>query len=79
MADRDWISAHVFYSDGLDRLLTEAVRPLVGELIAARLVRAYFYLRYWDGGPHLRLRVLPARLQTRAALVSLRRTPVPAS
>src|SRR5438132_966834 len=30
MADRDWISAHVFYSDGLDRLLTEAVRPLVG-------------------------------------------------
>ncbi len=61
MADRDWISAHVFYSDGLDRVLTEAVRPLVGELTEGRLVRAYFYLRYWDGGPHLRLRFLPAR------------------
>jgi hypothetical protein len=64
MADRAWISVHVFYSDGLDRLLTEAVRPLVGELIAARQVRAYFYLRYWDGGPHLRLRLLPAHPQT---------------
>jgi thiopeptide-type bacteriocin biosynthesis protein len=64
MADRDWISAHVFYSDGLDRPLTETVRPLVSELIEDRLVRAYFYLRYWDGGPHLRLRLLPARART---------------
>jgi hypothetical protein len=60
MADREWVSAHVFCSDGLDPLLTDAVRPLVGELVAANLVRGCFFLRYWEGGPHLRLRLLPA-------------------
>jgi thiopeptide-type bacteriocin biosynthesis protein len=60
MAEREWISAHVFYSDDLDRLLADAIRPMVGELVTSGLVRGWFFLRYWDGGPHVRLRLLPA-------------------
>jgi thiopeptide-type bacteriocin biosynthesis protein len=55
-----WVSAHLFYSDPLDPLLTNAIRPLVADLSTAGLARGYFFLRYWEGGPHLRLRVLPA-------------------
>ncbi|WP_062357760.1 lantibiotic dehydratase C-terminal domain-containing protein [Herbidospora yilanensis] len=50
-----WISLHVFHRSDTDLLLTTAVHRLVGELELG----GYFFLRYWEGGPHLRLRLLP--------------------
>ncbi len=52
-----WVSAHLYYHDALDDLLRCAVRPLVGELTAGGLIDGFFFIRYWQGGPHLRLRV----------------------
>ncbi len=52
-----WVSAHVFRHDDLDDLLLSQVAPLISELVADGLVLGFFYLRYWDGGPHLRLRM----------------------
>jgi thiopeptide-type bacteriocin biosynthesis protein len=69
MGDRgsagDWVSAHVFHAGPLDGLLTGAVRPLVTELTDGGLVDGYFFLRYWEGGPHLRLRLRPSRWDAR--------------
>jgi thiopeptide-type bacteriocin biosynthesis protein len=59
MHESYWVSAHIFYHEPLDPLLTGLVGPLVDELAAAGLVEDYFFLRYWDGGNHLRLRLLP--------------------
>ncbi|WP_406314593.1 thiopeptide-type bacteriocin biosynthesis protein [Streptosporangium sp. NBC_01639] len=50
-----WISAHLFHAGDLDTLITELVPPLVTELAPSGM----FFLRYWEGGPHLRLRLLP--------------------
>nr|ACS83768.1 dehydratase [Nonomuraea sp. WU8817] len=47
-----WFAAHVHYRGDLDALLREAVAPLVRALAAD-----FFFLRYWDGGSHLRLRL----------------------
>jgi thiopeptide-type bacteriocin biosynthesis protein len=55
-----WLSAHAFYHGDLDALLTGAVAPLVGELAAADAIDGWFFLRYWEGGPHVRLRIRPA-------------------
>jgi hypothetical protein len=55
-----WLSAHLYYHDPLDPLLTGMVAPLVQELAVAGLARRFFFLRYWDGGPHLRLRLWTA-------------------
>jgi hypothetical protein len=63
-----WVSAHIFYQDDLDPLLTHVVAPLIDELRAGRLAQESFYLRYWDGGPHLRLRVLPTADAGRSAV-----------
>ncbi len=52
-----WVSIHAYYHGDLDVLLREAVRPLVAEFRAAGLIDGYFFLRYWDGGPHLRVRL----------------------
>ncbi|MFJ5220799.1 lantibiotic dehydratase C-terminal domain-containing protein [Streptomyces sp. NPDC088354] len=56
-ATLSWTSAHVFRHDDLDTLLTDAVVPLVNRLSKQQLIRGFFYLRYWEGGPHLRVRV----------------------
>ena len=48
----DWVSAHLFYQDDLTTLLVRMIPPLVAELAAD-----FFFLRYWEGGHHLRLRV----------------------
>ncbi|MEV5599497.1 lantibiotic dehydratase C-terminal domain-containing protein [Streptomyces sp. NPDC052496] len=55
----DWVCAHVFQDTGHDTLLTDCVRPLVSGLSADGLLHRYFFLRYWEGGPHVRLRLLP--------------------
>jgi thiopeptide-type bacteriocin biosynthesis protein len=76
MDEHGWISAHLFYHADADLLLTRLVGPLTADLAADRLADRFFFLRYWDGGPHLRLRLAPrpgcgdevrARLRARAA------------
>ncbi|MBP2708182.1 thiopeptide-type bacteriocin biosynthesis protein [Microbispora sp. RL4-1S] len=54
-----WISLHAFHRGGTDRLIAQAVGGLVRSLHADGLLVRYFFLRYWEGGPHLRLRLLP--------------------
>jgi thiopeptide-type bacteriocin biosynthesis protein len=53
-----WVSVHLYYHDALNDLLRCAVRPLVGELATVGLIDGFFFVRYWQGGPHVRLRVL---------------------
>ncbi|MFI6478529.1 lantibiotic dehydratase C-terminal domain-containing protein [Nonomuraea sp. NPDC050663] len=48
-----WLSAHLFHYGDLDALIEAVVEPVV--LRCA--VRGHFFLRYWEGGQHLRLRV----------------------
>ncbi|MFD7029289.1 thiopeptide-type bacteriocin biosynthesis protein [Streptomyces sp. NPDC059917] len=57
----DWVSLHVHHRGDLDLLLARAVTPLVRGLEDAGLLRGWFFLRSGEGGPHLRLRLLPAQ------------------
>jgi len=59
-----WESVHVFRHDDHDDLLLTQVAPLMAELVADGLVLGFFYLRYWDGGPHLRLRMRTSAART---------------
>lgn len=57
MPSHPWVSAHLFYQGDLDRVLVGLIAPLLAELSDRRMVDLAFFLRYWDGGPHIRLRV----------------------
>ncbi|MGW2409285.1 lantibiotic dehydratase C-terminal domain-containing protein [Streptomyces sp. NPDC001739] len=67
----DWVCAHVFYDTDQDALLTRCVGPLVTELEQRALIQRYFFLRYWEGGPHVRLRLLPSRARDRAGVAEV--------
>lgn len=57
----DWVSLHVYHWGDQDLLLSRAVTPLVRGLEEAGLLRGWFFQRSWEGGPHVRLRLLPAQ------------------
>jgi thiopeptide-type bacteriocin biosynthesis protein len=56
---RSWISIHIFYSIDQNPLLVECIGPMMSELCTQGLVQRYFFIRYWENGPHIRLRLLP--------------------
>jgi len=58
MADHStWLGVHLHYRGDLDALLRDAAGPLVRALARDAIATDFFFLRYWDGGSHLRLRL----------------------
>lgn len=56
----NWLSIHLFYHDDLAIPILHWVHPLIAELRARHWLDKYFFIRYWQGGPHIRLRLLPS-------------------
>jgi hypothetical protein len=64
----NWISVHVHHHGDLDAILTRHVAPITRSLIDSERALSYFFIRYWNGGPHLRLRILPNTREDERAL-----------
>lgn len=54
-----WWAVHVFLFDTLESeaCLLEDIMPSVRELLAQGRASDWFFIRYWEGGPHLRIRI----------------------
>ena len=52
-----WISGHLYYHQGLDLVIQGFVRPLVVSLVTGSVIDAFFFIRDYLGGPHVRLRL----------------------
>ncbi|MCG5219189.1 thiopeptide-type bacteriocin biosynthesis protein [Streptosporangium sp. KLBMP 9127] len=57
---RSWISAHVFYDGDLDLVITDLLATVQDRLDHVAAGGGLFFLRHWEGGPHLRIRALVA-------------------
>lgn len=66
-----WISMHIFYAAPPNHLLLEGVAPLVEELRHRELISRSFFIRYWQEGSHIRLRLLPAPGVTPDAIAAI--------
>jgi thiopeptide-type bacteriocin biosynthesis protein len=58
-----WTALHLACHAGaqaLDRLLVDAVAPIVHSERSRGGIASWFFVRYWHGGPHLRLRLAQA-------------------
>lgn len=58
-APRDWLSMHLFLSDPVrtERYLRERLDPAIQRWRAQDALQGWFFIRYWEGGPHLRIRL----------------------
>ena len=61
MPESEWVSAHIFRHQDPDPLLAGPIAGLLAQLTECGAIDSYFFLRYWEGGPHVRLRMRVAR------------------
>lgn len=56
MSESVWLSAHLFYAEPWEDFLIRAVHPFVNDVIDSGTAEQFFFIRYWERGPHIRLR-----------------------
>lgn len=56
---RHWLSLHVFLSDPVqaERYLRERLEPAILRWRRDKALERWFFIRYWEGGAHLRIRL----------------------
>lgn len=52
-----WLSAYLFYTGNWEHFLVEQVKPFIEKMISGKYADQFFYIRYWERGPHIRLRI----------------------
>ena len=52
-----WLAVHLFYNEPWEEFLSKAVKPYVDTLVQTGIAEQYFFIRYWERGPHIRLRI----------------------
>ena len=56
--DKMWLAAYLYYNEPWEVFLVDAVEPFVKEVMDNKWAEQYFFIRYWEKGPHIRLRFL---------------------
>ncbi|WP_343521688.1 thiopeptide-type bacteriocin biosynthesis protein [Pedobacter sp.] len=64
--EEKWLSLYIFYNENADRLLKELIYPFI-----RRWHRPWFFIRYWEGGNHIRLRLKAAENEHEAIIKAL--------
>ena len=67
----NWISCYIFHNISFEKVLVELIKPLLVKLKKDKLVEHSFFIRYWEKGPHIRLRVLPIEDKTKIKIEKL--------
>ncbi|MBD3907114.1 thiopeptide-type bacteriocin biosynthesis protein [Chryseobacterium sp. C-39] len=74
--ETNWISAYIFHDISFEKVLIELLKPFIEKLEKKDYVSTFFFIRYWEDGPHVRLRLLPKNSQNKAHIISLLKTTV---
>lgn len=53
---KSWLAVHLYYNEPWEEFLTKALEPYINSVIRSGVAEQYFFIRYWDRGPHIRLR-----------------------
>jgi thiopeptide-type bacteriocin biosynthesis protein len=66
MPEKLWLETHLYYSEPWENFLSQAVAPFVEQMMQHNLAEHFFFIRYWEKGPHIRLHLKgnPQKLET---------------
>lgn len=51
-----WLAAYLYCVEPWETFLIEAVKPFVDKIMENQWAHQFFFIRYWERGPHIRLR-----------------------
>ena len=52
-----WLSVHLYYEGNIEQLLKQGVFDFLRKASKEKWIFSYFFIRYWDRGTHIRLRI----------------------
>lgn len=52
-----WLAAYLYYGEPWEVFLRQPVALFVEDMVQAGLAEQFFFIRYWEQGPHIRLRL----------------------
>ncbi len=52
-----WLSVYLFYNEPWETFLEKAIYPYISTLKQTGIAEQYFFIRYYEKGPHIRLRI----------------------
>jgi hypothetical protein len=55
-SDPTWLAAYLYYAEPWEVFLIKGVQPFVRSVMERNLADQFFFIRYWERGPHIRLR-----------------------
>ncbi|UII21877.1 lantibiotic dehydratase C-terminal domain-containing protein [Fulvivirga ligni] len=55
--EKEWMAVHIYYSEPWENFLTESLSPLIMSDEFQNSIDQFFFIRYWEKGPHIRLRL----------------------
>ncbi|PGP66465.1 hypothetical protein COA00_21855, partial [Bacillus cereus] len=68
-----WNSIHVFLHDSNNyhSFMEEDLNLFLQEMKKNKLIDKWFFIRYWEGGPHIRLRFLNLKVDVQQVIEKL--------
>jgi len=70
-SNKRWASLHIFYWGDINNLVTECLQREIRAGAEMGEIEAWFFIRYWNGGPHVRLRVLTSHAYERKLICAI--------
>lgn len=55
-SDQTWLAAYLYYAEPWEDFLIKVVQPFVRSVMEKNLAEQFFFIRFWERGPHIRLR-----------------------
>lgn len=56
--EEKWLSLYIFYQENADEILKQVVHPFIRQWH-----NPWFFIRYWEGGDHIRLRLKTPKIE----------------
>jgi len=56
-AKSKWLAVNLFYNEPWESFLNEAVLPYLDSIVQMGIAEQFFFLRFWERGPHIKLRI----------------------
>lgn len=56
MSESKWLAAYIYYNEPWEEFLSKAMKPFIESTVASGDSDRFFFIRYWEKGPHIRLR-----------------------
>lgn len=53
---KTWLAAYLYYAEPWEEFLINVMKPFVDNMMKEALAEQFFFIRFWERGPHIRLR-----------------------